>query len=171
MGVIEPICNSLDVPFFSCRGYTSQSEMWRAAQRLRRYDSCGQTPVVIHLGDHDPSGIDMSRNIKDRLRIFRANVEFTRIALNRDQIDRYGPPPNPTKVTDSRASAYMAEHGDESWELDALDPAEMETLIEKTILSFRDEKRWRVQKSLEQIGRDRLSEAADRWPDVEAFLE
>ncbi len=136
VGVIEPICNSLDVPFFSCRGYTSQSEMWRASQRLRRYSSEGQTPVVIHLGDHDPSGIDMSRDIKDRLQLFGSDLEFIRVALNRDQIDLYSPPPNPTKVTDSRASAYMAEHGDESWELDALDPAEMETLIEKNHLEF-----------------------------------
>jgi hypothetical protein len=170
VGVIEPICNSLDVPFFSCRGYTSQSEMWRASQRLQGYISEGQTPVVIHLGDHDPSGIDMSRDIKDRLKLFGTRLEFIRVALNRDQIDQYNPPPNPTKVTDSRASAYMEEHGDESWELDALDPAEMENLIEKTILVYRNEKKWRVQESLEEAGRDRLSEAADRWPDVEAFL-
>jgi hypothetical protein len=64
----------------------------------------------------------------------------------------------------------MAEHGDESWELDALDPAEMEALIEKTILGFRDDEKWMAQKSLEEVGRARLSEAADRWPDVEAFL-
>ena len=170
VGVIEPICNSLDVPFFSCRGYTSQSTMWRASQRLRRYSSEGQTPVVIHLGDHDPSGIDMSRDIKDRLHMFRSDLEFIRIALNRDQIDLYSPPPNPTKVTDSRAAAYMAEHGNESWELDALDPTEMESLIERTILSFRDEKKWAAQERLEQEGQDSLMEAADRWSDVETFL-
>ena len=170
VGVIEPICNSLDVPFFSCRGYTSQSTMWRASQRLRRYSSEGQTPVVIHLGDHDPSGIDMSRDIKDRLHMFRSDLEFIRIALNRDQIDLYSPPPNPTKVTDSRAAAYMAEHGNESWELDALDPTEMESLIERTILSFRDERKWAAQERLEQEGQDSLMEAADRWSDVETFL-
>ena len=147
VGVIEPICNDLDVPFFSCRGYTSQSTMWRASQRLRRYSADGQTPVVIHLGDHDPSGIDMSRDIKDRLHMFRADLEFIRIALNRDQIDLYNPPPNPTKITDPRAGVYKAEHGDESWELDALDPTEMEPLIEKTILSFREEKKWAGQES------------------------
>jgi hypothetical protein len=30
VGVIEGVCEELDVPFFSCRGYTSQSEMWGA---------------------------------------------------------------------------------------------------------------------------------------------
>jgi hypothetical protein len=54
-GVIEGVCNRNDVPFFSCRGYTSQSEMWAAAQRLIGYIDNGQTPLIIHLGDHDRS--------------------------------------------------------------------------------------------------------------------
>ena len=58
VGVIEGVCKTLDIDFFSCRGYTSQSEMWSAGRRLERYYLEGQTPVVIHLGDHDPSGIE-----------------------------------------------------------------------------------------------------------------
>ena len=64
--VLEQACRPLDVAYFSCRGYSSQSEMWRAAQRLMPHVS----PVVIYLGDHDPSGLDMSRDIEDRLAIF-----------------------------------------------------------------------------------------------------
>lgn len=70
VGVIEGVCTANDVPFFSCRGYTSQSEVWGAGQRLLRYVEAGQMPVIIHLGDHDPSGIDMTRDIRDRLRMF-----------------------------------------------------------------------------------------------------
>lgn len=128
-GVVERICTELDVSYFSCRGYTSQSEMWVAAQRFIRYAKNKQITHVIHLGDHDPSGIDMSRDIEERIRMFMARhgygsqwFEFTRIALNRDQIDQYNPPPNPAKSTDSRFQGYMDEHGDESWELDALEP-------------------------------------------------
>ncbi|MCG7410591.1 hypothetical protein MH117_24650 [Paenibacillus sp. ACRRX] len=69
VGIVGQICNKLDVPYFSCRGYVSQSEMWMAARRLRRMSSDKQT-VIIHLGDHDPSGVDMSRDIVDRLGIF-----------------------------------------------------------------------------------------------------
>lgn len=78
--------------------------------------------VILHLGDHDPSGIDMTRDISDRLELFGADVEVKRIALNWDQIDEFTPPPNPAKLSDSRAGAYIAEYGDESWELDALEP-------------------------------------------------
>src|SRR2546421_299069 len=44
VGVIAGICNNLDLPYFSCRGYTSQSEMWAGAQRLLRWVRSGQRP-------------------------------------------------------------------------------------------------------------------------------
>lgn len=70
VGVLEVACKPLDVPYFSCRGYTSQSEMWSAGQRLLKQYKAGKRVHIIHLGDHDPSGVDMSRDIEDRLRMF-----------------------------------------------------------------------------------------------------
>ena len=37
IGVIESVCNLNGVPYFSCRGYTSSSEMWSAATRIGEY--------------------------------------------------------------------------------------------------------------------------------------
>ena len=78
--------------------------------------------MIIHLGDHDPSGIDMTRDIQERLQMFGADVYVKRVALTMNQIGTYNPPPNPAKITDSRASKYIDEYGNESWELDALEP-------------------------------------------------
>src|SRR5215467_12262940 len=69
VGVFEPVCEELDVPLFSCRGYTSQSEVWGAAQRLERYLMAGQEVVILHFGDHDPSRLDMTRDIRERLQL------------------------------------------------------------------------------------------------------
>lgn len=116
VGVFERVCRELDVPLLSCRGYTSQSEMWGAGQRMLRYKKQKQKPVVFHFGDHDPSGKDMSRDILDRLELFTGGMlQFERLALNMNQVEQYEPPPNPAKITDSRANAYIAEFGDESW--------------------------------------------------------
>jgi hypothetical protein len=73
VGVIQRVANQLDVPYFSCRGYTSQSEMWGAAQRLGEQLERGKSVRILHLGDHDPSGIDMTRDIRERLYTFIAN--------------------------------------------------------------------------------------------------
>jgi hypothetical protein len=67
IGVIEGVCRRNSVPFFSCRGYTSASEVHQAAQRLRWHVEAGHEVTVFHIGDHDPSGLDMSRDIEDRL--------------------------------------------------------------------------------------------------------
>ncbi len=151
VGVIETVCRRNDVPYFSCRGYTSQSEMWGAGQRIINY---GVPTTIIHLGDHDPSGIDMSRDILDRLVEFVQMEsddapEIHRIALNMDQVDEHKPPPNPAKITDSRFESYKAKHGDESWELDALQPSVIEELIIQAINGHRDATLWEEAREIE----------------------
>jgi hypothetical protein len=171
IGVIAGACNRLDVPFFSCRGYTSQSELWGAGQRLARYSRLGQDPVVIHLGDHDPSGIDMTRDIGDRLALFGATVEVRRIALNMNQVETYDPPPNPAKLTDARANGYITRYGNQSWELDALDPATLDALITATIDYYRDPDQWETDTDAMEVDRDLLNQAANRWDEIAAYLD
>ncbi len=80
----------------------------------------------------------MSRDIDDRLFTFDVDVEVKRIALTMKQVEEVEPPPNPTKYTDSRAGGYVARYGDESWELDALDPTYLTTLIEEEVAALTD---------------------------------
>lgn len=147
---VIPTPSSLDYSKFGARWFPPPPQgsapthacLWRAGQRIFDHLVEGAEKVVIlHLGDHDPSGIDMTRDIHDQLFTFvgshlaaelpgkkcnllqfRDRVEARRIALNRDQISEYDPPPNPAKITDSRSSSYIEHHGDSSWELDALPP-------------------------------------------------
>ena len=144
-GVIHDVCGENDVPYFACRGYVSQSEQWRAGRRVKNDRQIRkQKTIVLHLGDHDPSGIDMTRDNADRLDLFNntGSTKVRRIALTEEQIAEYGPPPNPAKMTDSRFEAYAAEFGDESWELDALDPPVLVALIQSHIDNIRDPELW-----------------------------
>jgi len=164
VGVIESICQENDVSFFSCRGYVSDSEMWRGAMRMRHYTHSKQGVIVLHLGDHDPSGIDMTRDIEDRLRLFSGSpIEVRRIALTMEQIDEQQPPPNPAKITDSRYASYAAEYGNESWELDALEPQFISDLIRDQILEERDEEKWEVAVAEQEEQRDQIQDIIDRW--------
>jgi hypothetical protein len=140
VGVIKDVCERLDVAYFACKGYVSQSEMWKASQRYKEREDCGQGTVIIHLGDHDPSGVDMTRDIDDRQNIFWATgCAVERIALTMDQVNQYDPPPNPAKLTDSRAGTYVKDYGYDSWELDALEPRVLSDLIADKVLEYRDE--------------------------------
>jgi hypothetical protein len=172
VGVIERVCNELDVPHFSCRGYTSQSEMWAGAMRLRDYAKWKKRiPFIFHLGDHDPSGKDMTRDIEDRLEMFMGGVKLERLALNMDQIEQYDPPPNPAKLTDSRCGGYIAEFGNESWELDALEPAVITELIRAAVNQLINKKAWKKKKAELEEHRRLLKAASDRWEEVTELLE
>lgn len=171
IGVIEGVCNELDVPHFSCRGYTSQSAMWGAAQRLIKKETGGKQTVIFHLGDHDPSGMDMTRDITDRLAMFQSEVSVCRIALSMDQIDEYNPPPNPAKTTDARYEKYREEYGDDSWELDALEPEALNALIRTEVERVRDPERWDEQIDRQNQARDQLELVAGKWHQVVSTLE
>lgn len=168
--VIGQVCDPLDVPFFSCRGYTSQSEIWMAAQRFRNQRKRGQR-IIIHLGDHDPSGIDMTRDIQDRLDLFGADVHVKRVALTMEQINMYKPPSNPAKISDSRASKYIEEYGDESWELDALEPRVITTLIQNEVTAYRDDALYQEICARELKGKEELQMLCDSYDEAVTFLK
>lgn len=163
VGIIEPVCNELGVNYFSCRGYNSQSECWRAGQRFAGYYRKGQRPIVFHLGDHDPSGLHMSEDNSKRINTFTgAPVTFIRLGLNMDQIKKYLPPPNDAKESDSRYKSYVEKTGlTECWELDALEPTVTYDLIKGAVLKLRDEKKWDAALAYEAEQRQMMNEVLE----------
>lgn len=171
VSVIQRPCERFRVPYMPCKGYLSASEAWRSGRRFMRARSQGRRCVLIHLGDHDPSGIDMTRDNGDRVELFSGNeVEVRRIALNMDQVDAYSPPPNPAKVTDSRAADYIARFGSTSWELDALEPRVLDKLIADEIETLIDEEIWAETEEEETQRREILAAMHERFDDIAEFL-
>lgn len=171
--VLEKPCRQKRVPYMACKGYLSASEAWRAGNRFRAALDRGQSPVLIHLGDHDPSGIDMTRDNDERLQLFSRSygVDVRRIALNMDQIEQYQPPENPAKLSDSRASDYVAQHGYSSWELDALEPAVISDLVSTEIESLIDPDAWADTLQREREARKPLAALDDNWEEIKRFME
>lgn len=169
--IVGQACSPIDTPYFSCRGYTSQSEMWSAAQRFKRQNREREGCFIIHLGDHDPSGIDMTRDIQERLWMFGADVEVKRVALTMNQVQTYNPPPNPAKITDSRASKYIDMFGDESWELDALEPQMLNQLITNEVTALRDDAIYQAVCDREARGKAELRMLERNYDKAVAYLE
>ena len=170
-GIIRTACHKWQLSFFACKGYPSQSSMHEAAQRHIRHQENGKKIIVLHMGDHDPSGIDMTRDIEDRLSLFGSECEVRRIALNMDQINAFNPPPNPAKMTDSRASDYIHEFGNSSWELDALSPDQLNSLITDQIDEIYDKETWAESLENEKISQDRLRQIAANYHEICEFLD
>ena len=174
--VVGRAAEPLDVPYLAAKGYISASTIWYSGyRRFRPHIEAGQNIVVLHLGDHDPSGIDMTRDIEKRLRLYSGTdneeaLQVRRIALNMDQVEEYNPPPNPAKQTDARFEKYSAEFGDECWELDALEPQVIMDLITEQIRSIMDESLFRAREELQEQGREELTNISDNYSDVVAYL-
>jgi hypothetical protein len=171
VGVIEGICRELDVSYLACRGYASMSEIWRAGHKrlLPQCESGVKEAIkIFYLGDHDPSGIDMTRDVEDRLKTFVGEdyahmIEVERLALNYEQVQEHNPPPNPTKLTDSRAGKYLELYGETCWELDALSPELIASLIQGAVLDVRDEALWDEAVAEEKAYRKELKRMATHW--------
>ena len=133
-GILQPITEKYHLNLMVNRGYSSITAMWNASQRFQEQLNHDKNCHIIYLGDHDPSGLDMIRDIKDRMSTFQIdNLTVNQIALTQSQIKQYNPPPNPAKENDPRAKWYIEKWGNVSWELDALKPQVLTILLESEI--------------------------------------
>lgn len=183
-GVIDDICTRLYIPWTANRGYPSESHAYRMGKRLASEAASGKKVLVLHLGDLDPSGWDMTRDIAAKMARFGdstidlapferddwkskdeddyfmdmgANeIEVQRVALNKDQIEQYKPPPNPAKSTDSRHGFYTSRFGSQSWELDALAPPVLRSLIEEAVDAVKDQDLWDEDMKSQETDREAL---------------
>lgn len=191
-GVVGSVCEDWDVPFTANRGYPSASHLWRIASDIQLKISEGKKVLVLHLGDLDPSGWDMTSDVVMRLALYARQAagivdldedDFTwpehrdlvsiwenetigdesseellikRVALNMDQVEQYDPPPNPAKISDSRAGFYIDKFGRSSWELDALAPPVFKELLEAEIKGVLDQDQYNEDKQLAADDKDAL---------------
>ncbi len=170
-GVLEPVCSELDIRFSANKGYTSDTAMRNIGQRILLEKQSNKAVKYFHpfyFGDHDPSGLDMTRDVGERLAMF-AEMEndkkliIHRLALNFDQIADWQPPKNPAKETDSRFEKYMLEFGESSWELDAVSPATLGDLLRKEVNALIDRDVWNKVIAKEAQMRGELLAFADTY--------
>ena len=164
-GVLIPVCRELDVPFSANKGYSSSSALYNAGKRYQWKEEDGKRLFVLYLGDHDPSGIDMSRDVADRLFLFAGgrSVTVQRLALNMDQVEEMKPPENPDKITDSRAAGYIKKFGNSSWELDAIEPRRLAQLVRDAVMGVLDMDEWERSHKAQEGMRKELTAFADNY--------
>lgn len=149
-GILRRTTEKYHIQLVVNKGYTSSSAIYKAYQRFLRRIRNGQTVTVLYFGDHDPSGLDMIRDIRERLELMFNNGEnyelflypnkpidevfqVVQIGLSMAQIKKYKLPPNPTKLTDSRSNNYIKQFGKICWEVDALKPQILTKIVETNI--------------------------------------
>ena len=163
--VVGAACREYQVPYFATRGFPSVTALYEAGARFKNHLENGLHPILYYLGDHDPSGMDIPREIENQLGVFaEEHINVVRIALNMEQVQEHNPPPNPAKETDTRAAAYIAKYGPQSWELDALEPRFIVDLIRDHLRGcITDVDSWNQVKTEDAETRNQLFEFASTF--------
>jgi hypothetical protein len=146
INTLEPVAEKYHIHFGFNRGYSSASAIYELAKRLKEQIEDGKKAIILYFGDHDASGLDMIRDIEKRIEEFLTmgqeytdpEFEIIPVSLTMEQIEKYDPPPNPAKQSDPRAKWYIAQFGNESWELESLDALELRKIAQKSILEYLD---------------------------------
>ncbi|KKM43514.1 hypothetical protein LCGC14_1562930 [marine sediment metagenome] len=154
--ILRPLTDKYHIYLNVNVGYTSATAMYDASKRFLEATEDNKECILLYLGDHDPSGLDMVRDVRTRLNEFCEHkaVEVIPIALTYKQVKKHNLPPNFVKETDSRAGDYSKLYGSESWEVDALRPEILQELITDAIEKYRNVDL--VEKVLEQEEDDKL---------------
>jgi hypothetical protein len=160
-GVLRPIASEFHVPLMVNRGYSSQSAMYEAAGRFMWQEDRGQK-IILYLGDFDPSGEDMVRDIADRMEMFGVDLHVRKIALTLAQVKKYSPPRNPAKHTDPRSKEFIVKYGASSWEVDAINPAELRKIIIKEFGSLIDKSKMQAVVDQETTDKNQLRGVAEK---------
>jgi hypothetical protein len=151
--VLTPtVVNECGLGLHVTRGFASITYLQEAAEDI---DIDGRPTFVYVLTDFDPSGTSIAEKVEEELieRGPLSEITVERLAVSREQIERWDLPTRPTKTTDTRASRFRRIHGTDSVELDAIPPDELRRLVRDAIERHMDP--W----ELEQL---RLAEGSER---------
>jgi hypothetical protein len=167
-GVLKRITSKYHIKLLVNRGYGSVTAIHDAYNRFRSQYFKGKNCKILYLGDHDPSGMDMIRDIDERINemleaqeIYNA-LSVEPIALTMNQIREHNPPPNPAKITDPRAKDYIKKYGQVSWEVDALNPRTLNQLLTENIEKNIDLEKYQSILDTEESDKKKLKQLSNK---------
>jgi hypothetical protein len=171
--VITQVADRYTIPTFIGRGYSARGYLWSAARDAVAAHEAGKTVVILHVGDFDPSGVDIFRDVEETLRIYATAVlvgrpasyvrqlenrdhwthwlEFERLALTQEQVDEYGLPSRPPKASDVRTAKFT---GSGAVEVEALPVEALLAIVEQAIVEWIDPGELQVAKLAEASERE-----------------
>jgi hypothetical protein len=142
-GVLVPtVVSECGLGLHVTRGFASITYLQEAADDIER----DERPTYVYvLTDFDPSGVSIAQKVEEELtaRAPLSDITVKRLAVDREQIERWNLPTRPTKATDTRAAKFRRLHGTDSVKLDAIPPDELRKLVKDAIDSHMEP--WRLE--------------------------
>ena len=160
-GVLAPLTREYDVALSPIRGYASLSFAHGIAATWNRVEK----PIyAFYLGDFDASGFDLERDMREKLeRYCDRTFDWVRLGVNREDFEDFDLIPLKPKKKDARYSRFVAEHGHECAELDALPATELRRRVEEAITAHIDDEKWERLRRTEELEKETIDKLAAAW--------
>jgi hypothetical protein len=151
-GVIQPVTREYDVALSPVRGYCSESFAYEIASQWKQIEK----PIyAAYLGDYDPSGFDIERDLKGKLESLSGRkFEWVRLGVNRDDFERYNLVRLVPKKSDRRFAKFAKQHGNDCAEIDAIPANMLRDSVRDFIESHVDQCEWGRLQEIEAIEKE-----------------
>jgi len=166
LGSLRPVADDFGITVRNCKGYGSTGMESRIGEN---FETVGKPTTVLYLGDHDPSGRDIERDIYRRART-ASGKDFTleRLAIHPEDIQLFNLPPQKIKNTDTRSQGFRKKFGAKAptVELDALPVEELRRRVREAVEGLIDPEPWERQVQIEQVELNSIAEMAERMKNL-----
>jgi hypothetical protein len=159
-GVLQPVLDQYAIGFLPVHGFSSATAAHDISQ-----DYDGRPPIVLYVGDFDPSGMFMSESdLPARFAKYDGDhIALRRIALTAGQVAGLPSFPASDKRKDPRHRWFVANHGPTCWELDAMDPNDLRDCVEQEIINLIEADAWQRCEVVNEAEQESLRTILDKW--------
>jgi hypothetical protein len=161
IGSIEDLTSELGVIVRVGRGFQSSTRVREIASVFSRIR---KSKIVFYLGDFDSSGMDIERDVRQRVCRYTRSFAMRRLAIFGEDIAKFKLPPQRIKPEDPRARSFRNMHGNQCVELDALPPPELRRHVRKAVTSVIDEAAWERALTTEEAELVSIDDFVSHWP-------
>jgi len=155
-GRIAPVTRMYDVALHPLRGFSSTSYAYQIGDGWRKI----QKPIhAYYIGDHDPSGRDIERSIRQRLaEISGKEFHWQRLAVESTHFQQYKIIALEPKKKDTRYGRFAEQYGERCAEVEAVPADALREMVELAIVSHIPSGEWERLKNIERLERDTWKE-------------
>jgi len=159
-GVLKPVLDAYGVGFLAVHGFSSATMAYNLAQ-----DDDGRDLIILYVGDFDPSGMFMSeQDLPNRFDKYDGDhIRVRRIALTQYQASDLPSFPVTDKRKDPRYRWFVENHGDQCWELDAMDPNDLREIVTEAIQEQIEPDAWERCDRINRAERESLKTIIANW--------
>jgi hypothetical protein len=138
--ILRPLSSRFCMPMTIGSGSCSIAPIRKLVKRFEK--SGKEKLIILAIADLDPAGMMIARSFCQRLRDYFGieDVDARRVALTMDQVDDYHLPPggNTEEKDDVNKNAFEEAYGSDTYEVEALEPAQLTSIVEEAILQSID---------------------------------